>query len=111
MKRLINSEIWRDGGSLSAIISDGQRVTSFWLQTNMWDKPSEKQHLELFVSHGGQPELKEAFVARGSPEERNWITFLCEASLEDASDDAKERFSELLQILRDRQDQQAEPSS
>ena len=102
MKRLITCEIWRDGGSLSAIIADGQRATSFWLQTNMWDKPGEKQYLDLFVSHGDQPELKEILVPRGSPEERNWMAFLGEVSLEDSSDDAKERFSQLLQILRDR---------
>lgn len=54
-KILIISEIWRDGGSLSATVSDGESLRSFWLQTNAWDSPSGMGHLELYVSEGSTP--------------------------------------------------------
>ena len=108
MKRLIQSEIWRDGGSLSAIVEDRQRVTSFWLQTNSWDRPTDREHLKLFVSDGEQPELKQTQVGVGSVEVARWTEFLSEASVEGATDESKERFSELLQVLLDRQDRQAQ---
>lgn len=108
MNRLIQSEIWRDGGSLSAVITDGQRAISFWLQTNMWDKPSDKNHLELFVSEGDQPELKETRVGIASQEEVEWTEFLTGVSVEDAGEESQERFSEMLHVLRSRLDHQAE---
>lgn len=103
MIHLIDSDVWRDGGSLSATIADGSELKSFWLQTNDWDSPSEMDHLELYVSDGAKPELKETLIKLGSAAEAHWLSLLEQVSTESASDSSKETFSRLLKVLRKRQ--------
>ena len=92
---LIESEVCRDGGSLSATVSDGDIVTSFWLQSSAWNRPSDKGHLELFVTHGPRPETKDIMIEIGSSDEIRWLNFLSEVSVEGA---ASHRLSLLLRL-------------
>ena len=103
MASLINSESWRDGGSVSAIVLEGQQHRAFWLQSNKWNHPRDAGHENLFVSDGGDPESKQNKIEIASAEERQWLDYLVRVEVGDAGEASKEVFQVLIQVLRVRQ--------
>jgi hypothetical protein len=103
MASLIHSERWRDGGSISAIVLDGQRHWAFWLQTNRWNHPRDAGHENLFVSEGDDPESKRNRIEIASAEERQWLDYLVRVDNSDAGEEPKEQFRTMIDVLRARQ--------
>lgn len=100
MWTLLTSELWRDGGSYSASLRDGERVVSLWLQVNEWDRPEEAAYETLFVSEGADPTKKERQLAHGA-EERRWLAILeSEIELGAADGSSQARLTELIGELR-----------
>ena len=102
MAALVTSDIWRDGGSLSATVLDGDGHRSFWLQTNRWNHPRNAGHENLFVSDGDRPESKSVLVAIASTEEARWLAFLEKVDDSVASPDSRKRFRSMVAKLRAR---------
>ena len=103
MASLIESDIWRDGGSISAVVLDGELHRAFWLQTNRWDHPRDAGHDNLFVSEGDRPELKQKIVEVASADERQWLDYLSRVDYTEAESASKEQFQAMLRELRARQ--------
>ena len=99
---LLDSEIWRDGGSLSARIADRGAMLSFWLQTNGWDHPKDAGHEHLYVSKGANPQLKEKKIEMGSVSERRWLSLLRGAKIDLVETRKQEHFKRMLAILHRR---------
>jgi hypothetical protein len=102
MALLIQSYRWRDGGSISAIVLDGERCRAFWLQTNDWDHPRNAGHDNLFVSEGDAPELKQKKIEIASDEERQWLDYLARVDDSGAKDESKEQLQAMICVLRAR---------
>jgi len=103
MAILIQSAIWRDGGSLSSVVEDvGSRI-GFWLETNNWMHQSvSKGHEHLFVSNSGKPQAKELKIEIASIEERQWLDYLAKVDVSQAEPSSKERFLDMVDILKAR---------
>jgi len=99
---LLDSEIWRDGGSLSARIADRGVILSFWLQTNGWDHPKDAGHVHLYVSKGANPQLKEKKVEMASVSERRWLALLRGAKIDLVDVSKQDHFKRMLAILHRR---------
>lgn len=96
--RLLSADIWRDGGSYSAVLeSDGRRV-ALWLQVLHWDHPSEVRHGALYVSCGNDPERREARVPPLG--EHAWFEVLRDADAREASENARSRAAKLAYVLQ-----------
>ena len=102
MASLIASDRWRDGGSISAVVFDGQQHRAFWLETNHWDHPKDAGHQNLFVSDGNDPELKKIRIEVGSTEERHWLDYLSRVDLSGVGEEAKRQFQTMIHVLRTR---------
>lgn len=103
MSSLVQSDRWRDGGSISAVISDCGEFRSFWLQTKRWDHPRDAGHEHLFVSRGSQPEAMQGRIAISSVEEFRWLDYLLHVDDRDAEVGSRETFRKLIDVLRSRQ--------
>ena len=103
MASLIKSDGWRDGGSISAVVLDGEQRRAFWLQTNHWDHPRDAGHDNLFVSEGDAPESKQKRVEIASAEERQWLDYLARVDDSGAKDESKAQFQAMIHVLRARQ--------
>ena len=103
MPSLVQSDRWRDGGSFSAVISDGGEFRSFWLQTKRWDHPRDAGYEHLFVSRGAQPEAMQNQIAISSVEECRWLDYLLRVDDRDVEVGSKEAFREMIEVLRSRQ--------
>jgi len=99
---LLDSEIWRDGGSLSATVADRGAMLSFWLQANGWDHPQEAGHVHLYVSKGANPTRKEKRVEIASTSERRWLALLRRAKIDLVEVSDQDHFKRLLAILHRR---------
>ena len=103
MASLIATERWRDGGSVSAIVLEGQQRRAFWLQANQWDHPRDAGHENLFVSEGDDPESKEKKIEIASAEERQWLEYLLGVDDSGVGEESKELFQTMIHALRARQ--------
>lgn len=103
MRRLINAEIWRDGGSLSAVVeADGGRLEAFWLQV-AWSKDLKNRwHENLYVSDGSDPLQKTRQVEIRSEQEDELMRMLIVTDVTNSDDDQRRVFAELVQVLRAR---------
>jgi hypothetical protein len=104
MSSLIQSDRWRDGGSISAVVLDGTQHRSFWLQTNSWDHPRQAGHEHLFVSGGDNPEAKENRIEISSVEEQRWLDYLVRVNDTDATLESKDQFQKMIGVLQRRND-------
>ena len=102
MASLIASDRWRDGGSISAVVFDGQQHKAFWLETNQWDHPGNAGHENLFVSDGNNPESKENKIEVASTEERHWLDYLSRVDIGGVGEEAKKQFRAMIHVLRTR---------
>lgn len=101
MWRLIEAEIWRDGGSYSAVITDGAQSLALWLQVNAWTELTQRSYGALHVSPGSDPTLKAQRIP--PTDERQWLTLLSEQTdTASASDIARQCLGEIVAILRER---------
>jgi len=101
MWRLVDAEIWRDGGSYSVVIADSSQTLALWLQVNAWNQLSERSYGALHVSSGPDPTRKTRTIL-GS-EEPKWLALLSEQTdTTNASDFARECLGEVVTILRER---------
>jgi len=98
----MRSDIWRDGGSLSATVLEGDQRKSFWLKTNSWMKPQDAGHEHLFVSEGDVPEAMQHRIEISSPEEGKWLNYLMGVDDSGAEPISKERFRNLIAVLQAR---------
>jgi len=98
---LVQSDIWRDGGSLSATVLHGDRHRSFWLDTDRLDD-SHDGHRNLFVSDGERPESREVMIAMASTEELRWLSYLEQVDDAAAADGSRRQFRRMIDVLRSR---------
>jgi hypothetical protein len=107
MPILLEAEIWRDGGSLSAVVKNDYGETfSHWLQTTHWGHPRKASHSNLFVSTGSRPELRTRKVEISSDEERLILELLKAkaSSITDCDEGGRAHFASALSILHARND-------
>ena len=97
---LKSCDIYRDGGSLGAVLTDGSdESVSLFLQIARWDHPKDARHYQsLWVSGGERPGRRGDEIAASSSEERAWLTRLRGTTL---ADDLDERVRELFGCLVD----------
>jgi len=114
--KVIDCDIYRDGGSYGACLEHDGEAISVFLQVEPWDHPRDKQYGSLFVSNGKDPDAKEREIRTGSLDEQQWIDRLLGAEkgslAHDAARDtdgqsatlsgALSRYEELLAILSER---------
>lgn len=95
-------DIYRDGGSLGAVLSQGTKHVSLFLEIRRWDKPPAiPQYENLWVSEGQVPGSHGEDLTAGSNAERHWLRQLeNEVSTEAAAKGYKMRFGELVAALR-----------
>jgi hypothetical protein len=106
MPTLVAADIWRDGGSLSAVVlQDNGESISYWLQTTSWNHPREAAHSNLFVSPGSNPELLQRKVEIRSEEERQLLELLDATVITECDEEGQGHFARMLSILHDRNDQ------
>jgi len=100
MWTLTDCEIWRDGGSCSVTLAEGDRVTSLWLQVSSWDRPGDRRHVALFVSDGHDATRKEQQVPLGEPTQ-DWLRILEHGVLRKTGQpEIDSRFDEFVAHLR-----------
>jgi hypothetical protein len=99
MSAVIDCDIWRDGGSISAVVTDDDRTLSFWLQTNDWDVPQEAGHLNLYLSEGMNPQLKQTIIELASTDEHKWFLYLLQVDTSKLNDTSLEIFHKFLNTL------------
>lgn len=103
MPTLVTSEIWRDGGSLSAVIrNEDGNVSSYWLQIAPWDLPREAVHSNLYVTAGAAPEMRQHRVEINSEEERALLALFQSADVQGCDSREKDLFAEIISILQQR---------
>jgi len=102
MASLVRCDIWRDGGSFSATVSDQEQHRSFWLQTNQWSHPRDRGHEHLFVSDGSDPEAMQHKIEVSSTEEGKWLDFLLGVDDTGAAPESKEVFRHMIGVLQAR---------
>lgn len=109
MRRLINAEIWRDGGSLSAVVeADDGRLEAFWLQV-VWSKDlKDRWHENLYVSDGSDPLQKTRKVEIRSEQEDELMRMLIVTDVTNSDDEQRRVFAELVQVLRARHRRKAD---
>ncbi len=101
MWRLVDSDIWRDGGSFSLVLSGCDQTVGLWLNVKPWDRLEDIDYDALYVSRGSDPTLKERLLSRA--EEASWLLVLeRQLNTADASDYARARLQRLLAIMRRR---------
>jgi hypothetical protein len=103
MPSLIQSDLWRDGGSLSATVLDGSKEISFWLQTNDWNHPEQAGHEHLFISNGTDAEAKESRIPISSIEEAHWLDYLVVVDDFRVDDESRGYFRKIVEVLKKRQ--------
>ncbi|HEY6724727.1 MAG TPA: hypothetical protein VI197_11890 [Polyangiaceae bacterium] len=74
MWQLISCDIWRDGGSYSAVLANGSSNIALWLQVSPWDRLEARSYAGLFLSQGSDPTLKSNRL--GPDEELEWCRAL-----------------------------------
>jgi hypothetical protein len=78
---LLGGDIWRDGGSLSAVLSFGRGAVSLWLQVLAREDPRhEVAHGQLFLSNGTDPTILQFLLSPA--EEPGWSLALAAAARE-----------------------------
>ena len=74
MWKLDSCDIYRYGGSLGAVLSQGTKHVSLFLQIVPWDKPPKIcQYRSLWVSEGQIPDCHGEEVTAASEVERDWL--------------------------------------
>jgi len=106
MPILVEAEIWRDGGSLSAVIrNDDGSVSSYWLQTTHWNHPSEASHTNIFITVGSSPELCQHRVEVASDEEHAVLALFTSTNTTGCDPTGREHFARMVETLQNRRDQ------
>ena len=97
-------DIFRDGGSLGAVISQGTKRVSLFLEVVPWERPDEpRRYRSLWVSDGEIPDRWGEEVPARSESEREWLARLQnDVSAEAADDNCRVHFRELIAALHDR---------
>jgi hypothetical protein len=102
--RLLDCDIWRDGGSYSATLANDEGTVALLLQVGPWNHPREVHYEALFVSNGDDPGRKEAVVSAAA--EVNWLHVLThQLDKSSASTTACERLAQLASRLQCRADE------
>ena len=108
MWQLLACEIWRDGGSYSAVLTDGEKTVALWLQVSSWARLEERRYTGLFQSAGSDATLKSSRVS--APDEALW----CEALRQlldraPGTDVGADRLVEFVEILEARRNAGGHP--
>jgi len=100
MWKLLECEVWRDGGSYSATLQNAEAVVSLWLQVSAWKRLEDRSYETLFVSQGPDATKKSQRVPSGS-RQRRWLATL-EREVDPGAVDqyAAAPFAELIAELR-----------
>lgn len=102
MWRLSSCEIWRDGGSYSTTLADGNRSVSLWLQVFQGECLEDRTHEGLFESDGTDPTVKQRLVPYGRSEQA-WLLMLeQDVDTMSAAGEDIERFADFVAALRQR---------
>lgn len=103
MSKLINAAIWRDGGSLSAVIEDEDlQLKSYWLQIAQYQDFEDRHHEHLYVSEGDDPLRKECRVEIQSEQEEALHQKLKLTEVTQSDDEPRRPFAQLVQVLQSR---------
>src|SRR5688572_7285062 len=101
MWRLLSCEIWRDGGSYSAVLTDGVKTVALWLQVSSWRRLEERRYTGLFQSDGSDATLKSARVS--AHDEARWCQALRQVLATASGADAGiTQLAEFVEILEER---------
>jgi hypothetical protein len=97
-------DVYRDGGSLGAVLCEGEERIALFLEVVPWDKPPETlQYKGLRGSEGEIPDSRGEKVPVEADAERSWLWQLENNVRTDlAQDGDRTRFYELLSALRNR---------
>jgi hypothetical protein len=104
MWKLVFCDIYRDGGSLGAVLSEGTTEVSLFLEILPWDRPPKIfQYKSLWVSQGPIPNSHGEEVPVASSIERHWLWQLeNNVSTDTSGKDEQMRFRQLVAALRAR---------
>lgn len=107
MWNLVWCDIFRDGGSLGAVLRRDSENLSLFLQVAPWDKPPQiMEYKSLWVSKGESPDHHGEEISAGSDSEREWLWELENNVRTDTAQEcyrySQEHFSNLLAALRRR---------
>ena len=102
--KLLACEIYRDGGSIGAVLSHSGRMVSLFLETGPWDHPEDpKFYRSLWVSDGEIPDTHGTEIQPSSDREKEWLA-RCRNSqrAESLDEQAEVLFGALLDALSER---------
>ena len=72
--KLVACEIYRDGGSLGAVLSHSNKPVSLFLEIGPWDHPNDpKTYRSLWVSDGEIPDAHGVELQPSSASEKQWL--------------------------------------
>ena len=72
--KLIACDVYRDGGSLGAVLAHANKRVSLFLEIGPWDHPNDpKVYRSLWVSDGEIPDTHGTELALSSPSEKQWL--------------------------------------
>lgn len=99
--KLIFCDIYRDGGSLGAVLRQADGSVSLFLEIEPWDQPSESRvYGSLWVAEGEIPSRKGVKLEPASQDEKKWIELCKEAQPSRYLDDRSiKHFANFLDIL------------
>jgi len=101
MWQLVSCEIWRDGGSYSAVLTDGAKTVALWLQVSSWRRLEDRRYTGLFQSEGSDATLKSARLA--AHEEARWCQALRQVlATAPSADTGADLLGEFVEILEKR---------
>lgn len=103
MQKLVHADIWRDGGSLSAVIETASGdLKAYWLQSE-W--PSDLQHCthtNLYISDGEDPLRKTNRLEMESPAEGSVLNTLKITDIAHSTAEHRKHFASLIQVIEER---------
>lgn len=97
--RLTWCDIFRDGGSYGATLSNGDDHWALWLDVLPWDHPRDQRWGALFVSAGDVPERMERVLGIGSEEEQLWLRRLSTSDQSGVDEEGRIQCREMVGIL------------
>src|SRR6186713_588557 len=108
MWQLVSCEIWRDGGSYSAVLTDGARTVALWLQVSSWRRLEDRRYTGLFQSEGSDATLKSARLS--AEDEARWCQALRQVlATPPGADTGAGLLAEFVEILEQRRSAGSSP--
>lgn len=103
MQKLRHADIWRDGGSLSAVIETASGdLRAYWLQIEWSSNLKLCSHTNLYISNGDDPLQKTNRVEMHSPAEGSLLNVLKTTDIAHSTSEQRKHFASLIQVIEGR---------